>query len=220
MKTIKKSTIEFLNLLRENNNRDWFVEHKPAYIDAKINFEKFVQEIINDITVYEPKLKGLEVKSCVYRLNRDIRFSNDKTPYKTHLGAFIVQGGKKNGDRFAGYYIHVEPKNSKIAGGAYRPTGPWLSSIRERIDEEPKKIINIINAREFIKYFGKIDGEQLKRAPRGYPSDHPYLDLLKFKNYFVVNKIPDKLLLSENFYEHSIKVIETMKPFNDFLNNI
>jgi uncharacterized protein (TIGR02453 family) len=219
MKAIKKTTLEFLNSLKDNNNRDWFIENKEKYYDAKSNFEDIVQEIITEITDFDPILKGLEVKSCVYRINRDIRFSNDKTPYKTHLGAFIVQGGKKNGDRYAGYYIHVEPGGSIIAGGAWRPPTPWLSTIRERIDEDPKAFTNILNAKEFIKYFGKIDGDKLKRAPRGYPNDHPYLDLLKFKSYLVVNKATDKEVLSEKFFDHSIKVIKTMKPFNDFLNS-
>ena len=219
MKAIKKSTIEFLNSLKDNNNRDWFIENKPAYYEAKSNFEELVQEIINKITDFDPILKGLEVKSCVYRLNRDIRFSNDKSPYKTHLGAFIVQGGKKNGDRFAGYYIHVEPGNSIIAGGSYRPPTPWLSAIRAKIDEDPKRFISILNAKDFIKHFGKIDGEQLKRAPKGYPSDHPNLDLLKYKSYLVVNKVTDKLLLSEKYFDHSINVVKAMKPFNDFLND-
>jgi uncharacterized protein (TIGR02453 family) len=130
METIKKSSLDFMTALSRNNNRDWFIMNKPAYLDAKENFESIIQEIISRITQFDPILKGLEVKNCVYRINRDIRFSNDKTPYKTHFGAFIVRGGKKNADKFAGYYIHVEPGKSIIAGGAYMPPAPWLSTIR------------------------------------------------------------------------------------------
>ena len=137
METIKKQTLEFLNDLKKNNNRDWYIKNKAAYTEAKTNFESFVQLIINKIADFDPIMKGLEVKSCVYRINRDIRFSNDKSPYKSHLGAFIVKGGKKNGDKFAGYYVHIEPGKSIIAGGAYMPPTPWLSAIREKIDEEP-----------------------------------------------------------------------------------
>ena len=101
-------------------------------------------------------MKGLEVKSCVYRFNRDIRFSNDKSPYKSHFGAFIVRGGKKNGDKFAGYYFHIEPGKSIMAGGAYMPPAPWLSAIREKIDEEPEELVKILKAKDFIKYFGQL----------------------------------------------------------------
>ena len=218
METIKKSTFDFLYNLKNNNNRDWFIKNRSFYLEAKENFELFVQEIINKIIDFEPIMKGLEVKSCTYRINRDIRFSNDKSPYKTNFGAFIVKGGKKNGDKFTGYYIHIEPKKSMIAGGAYMPPPPWLSAIREKIDEEPEKLLEIINSKDFIKYFGKIDGEKLKKAPKGYPSDHPNVDLLKFKSYLVVNEISDEFVLSETYYNHALNVIKAMKPFNDFLN--
>ncbi len=122
MEQINKSTMEFLNSLKHNNNREWFLNNQSLYKAAKNNFESFVQDLINGITLFDPIIKGLEVKNCVYRINRDIRFSNDKTLYKSHLGAFIVRGGKKNGDKFAGYYFHIEPGNSMIAGGAYMPS--------------------------------------------------------------------------------------------------
>jgi uncharacterized protein (TIGR02453 family) len=95
METINKSTITFLTTIKDNNNRDWFIGKRPQYLEAKNNFESFVQNIINEIILFNPIMKGLEAKSCVFRINRDIRFSNDKSPYKSHFGAFIVQGGKK-----------------------------------------------------------------------------------------------------------------------------
>lgn len=218
MGTIKKSTFEFLNILKDNNNREWFIKNRSLYSEAKDNFESFVQGIINKVIDFEPIMKGLEVKSCIYRINRDIRFSNDKSPYKTHFGAFIVRGGKKNGDKFAGYYIHIEPGKSLIAGGAYMPPTPWLSAIREIINEEPVKLVKIINTKDFIKYFGKIEGEKLKKAPKGYHTDHPNIDLLRFKSYLVVNEVTDEFVLSEKYFDHVLNVIKAMKPFNDFLN--
>jgi len=218
MNTIKKSTLDFLRSLKVNNNREWFVNNRTAYLEAKENFESFVQKIINRIIDFEPILKGLEVKSCVYRINRDIRFSNDKSPYKSHFGAFIVRGGKKNGDRFAGYYVHIETGNSIIAGGAYMPPKPWLSAIREKIDNNPEKLIKIINAKDFKEYFGEIEGDKLKKAPKGYPSDHPNIDLLKYKSYLVVNKVTDASVLSEGYVDYVTDVLRVMKPFNDFLN--
>ncbi|MDO9339256.1 MAG: DUF2461 domain-containing protein [Bacteroidales bacterium] len=219
METIKKSTFEFLNILKDNNNREWFIKNRPLYTDARDNIESFVQAIINKIIDFEPIMKGLEAKSCFYRINRDIRFSNDKSPYKTHFGAFIVRGGKKNGDKFAGYYIHIEPGKSLIAGGAYMPPTPWLSAIREIINEEPVKLVKIINTKDFIKYFGKIEGEKLKKAPKGYHTDHPNIDLLRFKSYLVENEVNDEFVLSEKYFDHVLNVIKAMKPFNDFLNN-
>jgi uncharacterized protein (TIGR02453 family) len=218
METIKKSTLDFLTAIKCNNNRDWFIANRPLYLEAKEDFEAFVQAIIDKIIVFEPLMKGLEAKSCVYRINRDIRFSNDKSPYKTHLGAFIIRGGKNNGDKYAGYYFHIEPGKSIMAGGAYMPPSPWLSSIREKISEQPEEFIKIINSKEFIKYFGGIDGEKLKTAPKGYPSNHPHVELLKFKSYLVVNEASDKMVLSDDYIDHVLKVFKAMKPLNDFLN--
>ena len=219
MEPIKKSTLDFLTAIKCNNNRDWFMANRSMYLEAKNNFESFVQEIINKIIAFDPILKGLEVKSCVYRLNRDIRFSNDKSPYKSHLGAFIVRGGKKNGDKFAGYYFHVEPGGkSLIAGGAYMPPAPWLSAIREKISESPDEIVKIINSKKFKKYFGKIEGEKLKKMPKGYPADHPQIELLKYKSYLIMNEVPDKMVLSDEYFDYVIDVFKAMKPFNDYLN--
>jgi uncharacterized protein (TIGR02453 family) len=219
METIKKSTIDYLKAISKNNNRDWFLKNKELYNEARGNFESFVQDLLNEITVFEPIMKGLEVKSCVYRFNRDIRFSNDKSPYKTHFGAFMVRGGKKNGDKLAGYYFHIEPGKSIIAGGAYMPPAPWLTTIREKIDEDPNGIREIIGNKEFVKYFGKIDGEKLKKAPKGYPTDHPDIELLKLKSYLVFNEVNDDFVVSNTLFNHTIKAFKAMKPFNDFLND-
>jgi uncharacterized protein (TIGR02453 family) len=218
METIKKSTLDFLTGIKCNNTRDWFIANRPNYLEAKENFESFVQEIIDKIIIFDPIMKGLEAKSCVYRINRDIRFSNDKSPYKSHLGAFIVRGGKKNGDKFAGYYFHIEPGKSIMAGGAYTPPTPWLTAIREKISDAPEEFISITKSKEFLKYFGSIDGEKLKTAPKGYPKDHPHIELLRLKSYLVVNEASDKMVLSDGFINHVISVFKAMKPLNDYLN--
>lgn len=218
MEPIKKSTLDFLTSIKSNNNRDWFLANKSLYLNAKENFDTFTQELINKLIEFEPILKGLDVKNCVYRFNRDIRFSNDKSPYKSHLGAFIVRGGKKNGDKFAGYYFHIEPGKSIMAGGAYMPPAPWLSAIREKISENPDEFVKIIKAKNFIKYFGELTGDKLKSMPKGYPKDHPQNDLLKFKSYLVVNEVTNKMVLSNDFFDHVINVFKAMKPLNDYLN--
>lgn len=219
METIKKATLSFLSELKENNYQEWFKMNQSSYSAAKKNFETLVQQIIDKIVEFEPIMKGLEVKNCVFRINRDIRFSNDKSPYKSNYGAFIVRGGKKNGDKFAGYYVHIEPGNSFIAGGAYTPPSPWLAAIREKIDQEPDRFKKIINHKDFIKYFKQIEGEKLKNPPKGYCSDNPNVDLLKFKSYLAMNELTDKFVLSAEYPHHIISVFKAMKPLNDFLND-
>lgn len=220
MESINKSTLDFLKKLNLNNNRDWFLENKSDYLNAKSNFETFAEKILNNVIEIDPIMKGLEIKSCVYRINRDIRFSNDKSPYKTHLGAFMVRGGKQNGDRYAGYYFHVEPgNNSMIAGGAYMPPTDWLKAIRENIDENGHRLLKILGKSEFKETFGSLDGEKLKSAPKGFSKDHPYIDLLRMKSFLVVRMIPDKELLSDECLEIIKKATKLIKPFNDFLND-
>jgi uncharacterized protein (TIGR02453 family) len=220
MVTIQKSTITFLSDLKKNNEKEWFNSNRGRYIEAKANFESFVQAAINEITKFDPILKGLEAKSCMYRINRDIRFSNDKTVYKTYMGAFIVKGGKNNGDKYAGYYVHVEPGNSSmIAGGAYIPPMPWLTAIREKIDEQGDKFLKILNNKDLKSFFGEIEGEKLKSAPKGFSKDHPNIELLRMKSYLVSRMISDREITSEGAFELIIKGARAMKPLNDFLND-
>ncbi len=220
MNQIQQSTLDFLSDLKHHNEREWFNKNRKRYEDARTNYESFVQGIIDHIAEFDPIFRGLEVKSCTYRINRDTRFSNDKTIYKTHLGAFIVRGGKKNGDRFAGYYVHVEPgDNSMIAGGAYMPPMPWLSAIREKIDERGDELLKIIRQKEFIEYFGELEGEKLKSAPKGYPKDHPYIGLLKMKSFLVSKIITDRELTTKGCFDFIVRASRTMKPLNDFLND-
>lgn len=219
MTLIKLTTLQYLSDLKKNNNREWFLGNRSRYEEAKENFEAFVQAVIDSIASFDPYIQGLEVRSCTYRINRDIRFSIDKTVYKTHLGAFIVRGGKKNGDRYAGYYFHVEPgNNSMIAGGAYMPPAAWLSAIREKIDDQGEELVKIVKNKEFLKYFGGIVGDKLKTAPKGYPRDHKYIELLKLKSHLVSRMISDNKIVGEDCLDYIISASKAMKPLNDFLN--
>jgi uncharacterized protein (TIGR02453 family) len=220
MVTIQKSTLAFLSDLSKNNNREWFNSNRSRYIEAKTNYESFVQAVIDEIIKFDPILKGLEARTCMYRINRDIRFSNDKTIYKAYMGAFIVKGGKKNGDKYAGYYIHAEPgNNSMIAGGAYIPPMPWLTAIREKIDEQGDKFLKILHNKSLKDFFGEIEGEKLKSAPKGFSKEHPNIDLLRMKSYLVSRMISDREMTSEGAFDLIIKGARTMKPLNDFLND-
>jgi len=219
MNLINKTTLEFLSDLKSHNDREWFQENRSRYLEAKSDYESFIQAVITKIAEFDPILKGLEASSCMYRINRDIRFSNDKTLYKTHMGAFIVRGGKQNGDRFAGYYIHIEPgNNSMIAGGAYIPPSPWLRTIREKIDEQGDEFLKIIHNKEFVNFFGELEGEKLKTAPKGFPKDHPLQEVLKMKSYLVTKMIPDKEVTGKGLFDLVIRGSRIMKPLNDFLN--
>ena len=220
MEQIKQSTLDFLSDIKVHNEREWFIGNRSRYEDAKANYEAFVQSVIDAVAGFDPILRGLEVKSCTYRINRDIRFSNDKTDYKSHLGAFIVRGGKKNGDRYAGYYFHVEPGgNSMLAGGAYVPPMPWLSAIRENIAENGEEFVRIINNKELADYYGGLEGEKLKSAPKGYSRDHPYIEYLKMKSYLVTRIFSDKEITASDCFEKVIEGCRIMKPLNDFLND-
>jgi uncharacterized protein (TIGR02453 family) len=219
MVQIEKSTLQFLSDLQKHNDREWFNANRKRYEDAKANFTGFIQETIDEIVSFDPILKGLEAKSCIYRINRDIRFSNDKSPYKSHFGAFILRGGNKNMHSLAGYYIHIEPGNSMLAGGAYMPPTSRLSVVREKIDEQGYKLIRIISSKDFIRNFGELDGEKLKTAPKGYPKDHKYIELLKFKSFLATKLISDKEVLQKEYFSNIIEGCRAMKPLIDFLND-
>lgn len=219
MARITQPTLDFLASLKKNNDRDWFARNRKLYEAAKTEYESFVQAVIVKITEFDPILKGLEANSCIFRINRDTRFSHDKSPYKANFGAFIVRGGRKNGDKFAGYYIHLEPGSCMIAGGSYMPPSPWLNGIREKIDSNPSAFIKIINSKGFSDAFGSLQGEKLKTAPKGYSSDHPHIDLLRHKSYLAVRDLKDKEVLSPDFFTNVVSLLKAMKPFNDFLND-
>ena len=218
MVRITQSTLDFLAGLKKNNDRDWFARNRKIYDIAKSEFELFIQAIIGEITEFDPILKGLEANTCIFRINRDTRFSKDKSPYKTNFGAFVVRGGRKNGDKFPGYYIHIEPGSCMIAGGSYVPPSPWLNSIREKIDSDPATFMKIINSRNFKDAYGSLQGEKLKTTPKGYPPDHPNIDLLRHKSFLAIRDLKDKEVLSPDFCATVIKLLKVMKPFNDFLN--
>lgn len=219
MKTITQSTLQFLKELKQNNDRDWFSENKPRYEKAKMEFEQFIDELIPAIAVFDPGIAHQTAKKCVFRIYRDVRFSKDKSPYKTNFGAHITAAAKKSEIHSqAGYYIHLEPSESMLAGGAYLPKGDWLRAIRAEIDENANELKKILKSKKFKKYFGEIEGEKLKTSPRDYPSDHPEIELLRYKSFLAVHQLDDKQILADDFIQHCTKVFEALLPFDQFLN--
>lgn len=214
---IDRSTILFLFDLSHNNDRIWFSDNRTRYEEARGNFDTFIQAILGEIVKFDPIYKGLEAKSCIFRINRDTRFSHDKSAYKTNFGAFMVRGGRKNGDKFPGYYLHIEPGSSFVAGGAYIPPTPWLSAIREQISRDGDRLLRIINNREFKKYFNGLEGESLKVPPRGYSKDNPHIELIKMKSFLADRNYSDDEVLAEDFFDTVAGAFRAMKPLNDFL---
>jgi uncharacterized protein (TIGR02453 family) len=214
---IQRLTLDFLKALKRHNNRNWFNEHKTLYEDAKRDFEIFISELIQKIAEFDRAVEGLQVKDCVFRLYRDIRFSKDKTPYKYHFGAVVGEGGRKSD--LASYYFHIEPGgNSLLAGGKWMPSNEHLLAIRNGIFANLEEFKRIINDKEFKKKFGKLSDEKLSSAPRGFPKDHPDIELIKFKSYTIYTPLSDEQVLSKSLLDHSAKVFKVMVPFNTFLN--
>ena len=217
MITIEQTTIKFLADLSRHNDRLWFAENRSRYEAARENYIRFVQAVIDEIVTFEPIYRGLEAKSCIFRINRDTRFSHDKSVYKTNFGAFMVRGGKKNGDKFPGYYLHIEPGQSFVAGGAYIPPAPWLSAIRENISENGDRLVRIISSRDYMSYFSGLEGEKLKVPPRGYAKDNPHIELIKMKSFLAERQFTDAEVISPGFFATVTRAFRAMKPLNDFL---
>ena len=219
MNTLSQNTIQFLTDLKQNNNRDWFQEHKPRYEEAKKEFEIFIDALIAQISKFDPSIGHHEAKNCIFRIYRDVRFSKDKSPYKTNLGAHITSAAKRSEIHTrAGYYIHIGPGESMLAGGAYLPQGDWLKAIRKEIDYNADALKKIIENDPFKRFFGTIEGEKLKKAPKGYDPDHPEIELLKYKSFLATHNLTDSQVTSGNFLQHSAEVFEALYPFDQFLN--
>ena len=214
---IEKRTLSFLKDLKLNNNRDWFLANKVRYEAAKENFTSFMQELINGVSKYDKSLKGLEAKKCIFRINRDIRFSADKSPYKSNLGASFSGSGRNMHE--AGYYLYIEGNKGFLAGGKWMPEAPQLAAIRQEIDYHSKEFHKIIEAKDFVSFYGGLSQEEkLKTAPKGYPKDHPDLELLKLKSFIVVHDYKSSEITSPDFLASCIHGCRLMMPLNSFLN--
>jgi uncharacterized protein (TIGR02453 family) len=215
---IQKQTLDFLKKLKKNNNREWFNKNKKLYEDARYNFEICVFDVIQAISDFDETVSGLDPKDCMFRIYRDVRFSKDKKPYKQNLAAAIQFNGRKSIK--AGYYFHIEPGRSMLAGGIYMPGPDTLLSLRKLIGANYKEYEKIISAKDFKKEFKEvwIEENKLKTIPKGFEKDHPAAEHLKNKSFIVLKMISDKEVLSKNFVKNSAKIFKIMKPFNDFLN--
>ena len=213
---ITKSTLDFLSELKENNSKEWFDTNRKRYEAVKKEMNATVQQLINGIAAFDPPVANLKPKDCTFRINRDIRFSKDKSPYKTNVGAFISRGGKKS--PHAGYYIHIEPGNCFLGGGMYGPASDVLNSVRQEIDYNTEEFKKIINSKQFKDLFGELRGEQLKTSPKGYPNDHPEIELLRYKSYLMMHNLKDAEVINDGFIDRVTTIFKGMQPLNEFLN--
>ncbi len=211
-----KEILEFLSKLSKNNTREWFAANKEEYQHAYAVFVEFIGLLIDKISVFDEDIATLEPKKCVFRIYRDVRFSNDKSPYKTNFGADISPQGRKS--PFASYYLHIEPDNCFVAGGMYHPEVEILNRIRQEIDYNPDLIHSILEDPKFHKAFKELQGDKLKRPPKGYAADHPDVELLKHKDFIVFKKIQDKTVVGNGFLKVATDYYKLIKPLNDFLN--
>lgn len=211
-----ESTLNFLNQLAKNNNKEWFDANRKTYEGIKVEFGNLVQLLIDKNTLFDNALMGLEPKQCIFRINKDVRFSKDKLPYKTNIGASINPGGKKS--MIAGYYIHIEPNKSFLAGGCYMPPPETLAAIRQEIDYNTSDFKKIISAKDFKTYFKELSqDDKLKTAPKGYDKNHADISLLQHKHFIVVHNLTNDQVCNKNFATYASKVFKAMLPLNQFL---
>jgi uncharacterized protein (TIGR02453 family) len=215
---LQVSTLKFLKDLKKNNNKPWFDKNKLAYLDSKEDMDRFVELVIEGFGKTEPDIANLHPKDCTYRIYRDIRFSPDKTPYKTHMGAYLNKGGKKAPT--AGYYLHVESGGSMAGGGLWMPPAPELNKVRQEIDYNFAEWTKILGDRNFKKNFaGGLDKQEiLSRPPKGYEDENPAIEFLKLKSFVVTRSFTDAEVRSKTFLKEVQKTFTSMTGFVHFLN--
>lgn len=216
---LSKESIQFLDDLKANNNREWFLDNKKKYDFFKKDYHQLVNDFLNQLKPLDPSLEMLEIKNCVFRINRDIRFSKDKSPYKAHLGIWISAATK--GINRAGYYIHIENNDCFIAGGLYCPEADDLKKIRKEISFFYDDLESILNERNFQTEFKNLDVNEtncLKNPPRGYEKEHPAIEFLKLKSFTTTQKFDITAVTQKDFVPKISKKLITLKPLIDFIN--
>ncbi len=216
---LQNPSVKFLRDLVKNNNKPWFDAHRQQYENAKNDIAGFIQTIIDKQGKKDEAIAHLKAKDCMYRINRDIRFSKDKTPYKNNIGAYINQEGKKS--LLAGYYFHCQPGQSFVGGGLWMPMPPELAKVRQEIDYNFDAFKKIINAKKFKNIYGDLSREPeyvLSRIPKGYETNNPAADYLKMKSYVVMTPLKDSDLTGKDLTKKVLQAFETLQPLLKFIN--
>ena len=214
------STLQFLKALDKNNNKAWFDAHKKQYDAAKQDFAALTQKVITQFGKKDPTIALLQPKECLFRINRDVRFSKNKAPYNNNMGASIKAGGKKS--LVAGYYIHLEPGGkSFVGGGLYVPEAAIVGKIRQEIDYNYTKFLKIVENKKFVAQYGGLDfseGMSLVREPKGYEKENPAIKYLKLKSWIATSPLSDTALQDKNLATQLTKAFEYLQPLISFLN--
>ena len=209
-----EQVLNFLTELRKNNNKEWFDENRDWYQESRKKM-LFLTELINqEIAKFDGDVGIQDPKNCVFRIFRDVRFSHDKTPYKTNMGSFIAKGGRKSIS--SGYYLHLEPGASFVGGGAYCPPSDALKAIRTEIFDHPDEFKKIIGSDSFRKTYPDMYDDKLKTAPKGFPKDFPEIDLLKYKSFAFTSRLGDEVITSDDFVAKIVGSFKELHPVNRF----
>jgi uncharacterized protein (TIGR02453 family) len=216
---LEPQTLRFLTQLKKNNNKPWFDAHRAQYEAARIDFSNFIQLVIDALQKSDTTITGMMSKDCLFRINRDIRFSKDKTPYKANFGASIKRGGRKG--PFAGYYFHLEPGQSFIGGGFWMPEAPALKNMRQEIDYNWEEFQSIISDKNFKKIYGDVykGGDvSLSTMPKGYEKNNPAAEYLRLKSFIAETKMADEELTKATLHKKTVTAFEALQPFLNFIN--
>jgi uncharacterized protein (TIGR02453 family) len=216
---ISEKSLQFLKDLKSNNNRDWFLDNKKRYEQYKKDYQQLIQGFLEVLKPQDANLELLEVKNCTFRINRDIRFSKNKDPYKTHMGIWMNSNhGNNNGP---GYYIHIEKGNNFIAGGMYGPEKDDLRKIRKEIAFFYEDLEAILSDEKFKKVYSGLnvtETNSLKNGPKDFEKDHPAIEFLKLKSFVSIHKLDDSELTKPNFIRETAAKLILLKPLLEFLN--
>lgn len=217
-KMIEKTTLQFLSSLKKNNNKPWFEKNRKAYDAAKENMLMLSAATINQLSKTVPALLTIQPKDTLFRINRDVRFSKDKSPYKTNMGMYLNPEGKKADS--PGYYIHIEPGKSFMAAGLWMPQPHTLAKIRQEIDYNLKDWQKIMIGKSFKQSFekGMSQEDRLSRPPKGYDKENPAAEYLRLKSFVVIRSLTDDEIMSKDFTKNAAKHFAAAKPMIDFLN--
>jgi len=215
---IDPKTFQFLTALKTNNNREWFQANKPDYVKVRTNFENFAATLLENLKSFDASLQNIEIKQCLFRIYRDVRFSPNKEPYKTHFGVYFAKNGGKNSD-MAGYYLHLDPDECFFGGGIYMPLPEYLKILRKEIYYQIDEFKAIIEAPSFRKFYDGIEEiDKLKKAPADFPKEFPYIELLKNKHFFSSHYYNPQVTTQDNFLDYVTNGLQTVKPLVDFIN--
>lgn len=212
-----KTLLDFLTELEKNNNREWFRANKQWFEACRDKVLFITELLISEIRKFDSDIPLMDPKDCHFRIYRDVRFSPDKRPYKTHFGSYIARGGRKS--IRAGYYFHIEAGGSFLGGGIYMPEANVLKAIRNAIYDQPEVFREIINNGDFKKIYPEIEGEKLKTNPKGFEADSELMELLRFKSYVFSIPVNNELIINGNFVEKAIEAFKVLYPANRFLND-